>query len=72
MAYKALCSFSGKVSMAEGEIKDIKDERIIKDLLRARYIEEVKVIDSAKETKPKKKKTPKKKKEVTENDESDT
>lgn len=40
--YKALISFSGLVTMAKGEIKELKDEGIIKDLLRAGYIEEVK------------------------------
>ncbi len=37
--YKALKSFVGKVSMVEGEVKDILDEEIAKDLLRAGYIE---------------------------------
>ena len=40
--FKALKSFSGKISMAKGQVKDIKDENIIKDLLNAGYIEEVK------------------------------
>ncbi len=46
--YKALISFCGKVSMTEGEVRDIKDKEVIKDLLDAHYIEEVK------EAKPKK------------------
>lgn len=37
--YKALKSFVGKVSMVEGEVKDILDEEVAKDLLRAGYIE---------------------------------
>lgn len=41
MAYKALKSFSGIVSMRRGEEKDIKDQEVVKDLLRAGYIEEV-------------------------------
>ena len=41
MSYKALKAFSGAVSMKRGEIKDIKDQEIVKDLLRAGYIEEV-------------------------------
>lgn len=41
MAYKALKSFSGLVSMRRGEERDIKDQEIVKDLLRAGYIEEV-------------------------------
>lgn len=40
--YKALKSFSGAVSMAEGEVKDISDPIVVKDLVKAGYIEEVK------------------------------
>jgi ribosomal protein S19E (S16A) len=40
--YKALKSFSGLVTMAENDIKEIKDEKIVKDLLKAGYIEKVK------------------------------
>lgn len=40
--FKALKSFGGKVSMKKGETKDIKDENVIKDLLNAGYIEEIK------------------------------
>lgn len=40
--YKALKSFSGAISMAEGEVKDISNKLIIKDLVEAGYIEEVK------------------------------
>ena len=39
MEYKALVSFSGLVSMRKDEVKDIKDKEIVKDLLRAKYIE---------------------------------
>lgn len=39
--YKALISFSGVVSMTIGEIKEITDESIVKDLLNAGYIEKV-------------------------------
>lgn len=38
--YIALTSFSGAISMAKGEIKDIKDEYIINDLINAKYIQE--------------------------------
>lgn len=37
--YKALKSFVGKVSMVEGEVKEILDKKIAEDLLRAGYIE---------------------------------
>lgn len=40
--YKALKSFSGLVNMTKNEIKEIKDEVIAKDLLKAGYIEKVK------------------------------
>lgn len=52
--YKALKSFCGKVSMKKGETKDIDDKDVIKDLLNAGYIEEIKneskkIITKAKE-----------------------
>ena len=40
MSYRALTSFSGLISMATGEIRDIKDASLIKDLLKIGYIEE--------------------------------
>lgn len=40
MPYRALLSFSGLISMASGEIRDISDIDIVKDLLKAGYIEE--------------------------------
>jgi hypothetical protein len=42
MRIKALVSFSGAFSMAVGEVRDCSDRTIIKDLLQAGYIEEVK------------------------------
>ena len=70
--YRALISFSGKVSMAEGEIRDISDKAIADDLLDAKYIEEINPAKPEKkpdpkpeekvEEKPKKKSTRKKKK----------
>jgi hypothetical protein len=38
---RALKSFAGKVTMAVGEVREIKDEVILKDLLRAEYVETV-------------------------------
>lgn len=38
MAYRALKSFSGLVSMVKGEVREIEDEYIVKDLLRCGYI----------------------------------
>lgn len=40
--YKALKSFSGAETMRRGEVKAITDKKVIADLLRAGYIEEVK------------------------------
>ena len=51
--YKALVSFGGIVSMHKGEVKDIKNKEVAKDLLNARYIEEVKT-ENKKPTKAKK------------------
>lgn len=42
MVYRALVSFSGKITMAMGESREITDKSIVKDLLRAGYIEELK------------------------------
>ena len=55
MRYKALTSFSGKVSMAMDEVREISDTSIVSDLLKAGYIMELKA-DNVKETKPKRKK----------------
>lgn len=55
--YKALVSFSGLISMAEGEIKEITNKDIIKDLLNAGFIEEINI--SEKVEKKARKKSPK-------------
>lgn len=47
--YKALISFSGLISMTKGQVREIKDKAIIKDLLKAGYIEEVKSTKKKKE-----------------------
>ena len=39
--YRALTSFSGIVSMAMGEIREISDPSIVRDLLNAGYIMQV-------------------------------
>lgn len=39
MLVKAVVSFSGKVSMTAGEVREIKDQFILNDLMRAGYIE---------------------------------
>ena len=58
MAYKALKSFAGAISMRRNEVKDIKDQEVVKDLLRAGLIEEIddKPKSSKSSTKPAKNK----------------
>ena len=38
MRYKAIVSFSGKIAMASGQVGEIPDESLAKDLLNAGYI----------------------------------
>ena len=57
--YKALKSFSGLVSMRKGEVRDISNLAYAKDLLNAKYIEEIKT--EAKSEKTTNKATKKKK-----------
>lgn len=40
--HRALKSFSGVISMYEGETREIDNAEVVADLLRAGYIEEVK------------------------------
>lgn len=40
--YRAKIGFSGLISMKKNEVRDIKDKKIVEDLLKAGYIEEVK------------------------------
>lgn len=53
--YKATRSFSGIVSMKKGDVKEINNEEVAKDLIRAGY-----VIELADESKPMTKTTSKK------------
>ena len=48
--HKALKSFSGTISMCEGETREIKDADLVADLLRAGYVEEVKPKGRTKKT----------------------
>lgn len=41
MEYRALKSFAGVISMRRNEVKEIKDQEIVKDLLRGGLIEEI-------------------------------
>lgn len=56
MKVKALVSFCGKISMAEGEVRDIEDLSLVNDLKESGYIEP---LEEKKEKKPVKKKTEK-------------
>ena len=56
MKVKALVSFCGKISMAEGEVRDIEDLSLVTDLKESGYIEP---LEDKKEKKPVKKKTEK-------------
>ncbi len=42
MKYRALISFSGNITMAMGEVREIDNKGIANDLLNAGYIEELK------------------------------
>lgn len=57
MAYRALKTFSGRVSMVKNEVREISDQEVVKDLLRAGYIadlsEKQKAAKSSKPTKAK-------------------
>ena len=48
MKYKAKVNFSGAISMYVGEVREISDIDIAKDLLKAGYIEEIKPADKTK------------------------
>ena len=64
MLLRATKSFSGIVSMGNGEIKDISDKAIVKDLLDAGYVERVEdpaPVKAAKTEKPAAKKAASKK-----------
>lgn len=56
--YRAKVNFSGVVSMNVGEVADIADVNIAKDLIKAGYIEEVKPAEKAKPTKAAENKKP--------------
>ena len=40
--YRAVLGFTGVITMKKGEVKEIKDKALVKDLLKAGYIVEVK------------------------------
>lgn len=55
MMYKALVSFTGLISMGKGDVREISDISIANDLLKAKYIEEVKEGKTRKTRSPKSK-----------------
>lgn len=63
MRYRALVSFTGLVSMAKDEVREISDLSIANDLLKAKYIEEVKADIGTDVPEPKKKTRSQKRKE---------
>ena len=64
--FKATKSFSGIISMKKGDVKEIKDENVAKDLLRAGL-----VIGQESEDKPKTTSSKKASKKVVKDGESD-
>lgn len=60
MMYKALISFTGLVSMAKGDVREISDVSLANDLLKAGYIEEAKEDKPEEKPKAETKKAPKK------------
>lgn len=58
--YKCLVTFSGsKLAMVVGDVADIADEAIAKDLLKAGYIEEIKPAEKVEKKTASKKRTKK-------------
>jgi len=55
--YRALKSFSGRISVSEGDKIEIFDEEIIKDLLQAGYIAKIEETKKVVQEKKAKKKT---------------
>ena len=49
MKYKALVTFTGNITKKKGDIFDLKDKEVAKDLLEAGFIEKAKNIDLDKE-----------------------
>lgn len=41
LMYKANRSFSGAISMKRGDVREIKDAEVAKDLIRAGYVSEL-------------------------------
>ena len=50
MRIQALVSFSGKIAMTRGEVRDISDLSLAQDLVRAGHCIEVKAKDTHEET----------------------
>ena len=64
---KANISFSGKITMAANEIRDIEDDYILNDLLNARYVKLIEEQQSDEEQQAQKKR-PKKKQVISNED----
>lgn len=62
MLVRALVSFAGtKVSMYQGQVQEVADDEFLQDLLRAKYVEPIEVVEAeVKEVKKTAKKAAKK------------
>lgn len=49
MKIKALISFSGVITMHEGEIRDIENKEVLTDLLKAQYVKKITAKDVKKD-----------------------
>ena len=54
MKYKAVVSFSGNISMTSGEVREISDQSLVNDLVKAGYI--IPYVADVKAEKPKRRK----------------
>ena len=53
MKYRALVSFTGTISMAMGEVREISDSALANNLLKVNYIEEMEKVTEKKVSKKK-------------------
>lgn len=68
MKIRALCSFSGRITMAKGEVRDCGNEYVVNDLLRAGYVEVAEQLPPANESAEKETKKLARKKKVAKNE----
>ena len=56
MAYRALVTFTGRLSMVKGEVREIEDTELAKRFISAGYLTEVETKEKAPKGRPPKKK----------------